>query len=189
MNVQQILDRVALMIHHDLTNEQLIGQMNELTKKLFRKFPVPEAIYGFITTEMPYYTLPENCSEDRIRCVVINDVEYIKLNPEIQNPPSCFVTVFLGSLFIHPNPVGRDAYLFYGQRPDTLTANDLTAIPNFPEDYHDLYVYDTAAWVAGIQRDVDMKNNFSTEYDDILKDATRDLKKMGLRRVKETTIW
>lgn len=177
------------MIHHDLTNEQLLGQMNELTKKLFRKFPLPDAIYKFETTEIPYYSLPDDCSEDRIRCVVIDDVEYIKLTPEIQFPPSCFVTVFAGSLFVSPNPVGRDAYMYYGQRPVALSASDLNAIPNFPEDYHDLYVYDTAAWVASIQRDVDMKNNFSAEYDDILKDAIRDLKKMGLRRVKETMIW
>lgn len=189
MNVQQILDRVALMIDHDLTNAQLIGQMNELTKKLYRKFPVPEEIYKFETTEIPYYSLPDDCTEERIRCVVIDDVEYIKITPEIQFPPSCFVTAFLGSLFVSPNPPGREAYLYYGQRPDSLSATDLTAVPNFPEDYHDLYVYDTAAWVAAIQRDTDMKNNFSSEYADILRDAERNLKKMGLKRVKETMIW
>lgn len=189
MNVQQIIDRVALMINHDLTNAQLIGQMNELTKKLFRKFPVPEKIYKFETTTIPYYDLPDDCTEERIRCVVIDETEYIKLAPETQSPPSCFVTVFVGSLYINPNPPDREAYLYYRQRPDGLSASDLTAIPNFPEDYHDLYVYDTAAWIAGIQRDTDMKNNFAAEYADILKDAQRDLKKMGLKRVKETMIW
>lgn len=177
------------MIHHDLTNEQLIGQMNELTKKLFRKFPVPEKIYKFGTTDISYYDLPDDCTEDRIRCVVIDGVEYIKLTPEIQNPPSCFCTVIVGKLYINPSPSDRDAYLYYGQRPDGLSETDLSAVPNFPEDYHDLYVYDTAAWIASVQRDVDMKNNFATEYAEIFKDAQRDLKKMGLKRVKEITIW
>lgn len=190
MNVGELIERVRLEIHNDLTDSEIVGRFNELSKRLFRKFILPEAIYRFGTAEMPYYTLPQDCVEDRIRCVVIDGIEYLKVSPELENPPAYFCTAFLGSLFISPNPPkDRDAYLYYRARPIELNTDKLDDVPNFPDDYHSLYIYDACSWIAGIQRDVDMKNNFQGEFDSILKDAERDLKKMGLRRAKETTRW
>ena len=190
MNTGELIERVRLEIFNDLTDAQIVGRFNELSKRIFRKFIFPEKIYGFQTVEIPYYELPEDCPEDRIRCVVIDDVEYLKVTPEIQNPPSYFCTVFLGSLFISPNPGPcKDAYLYYRAKPITLDASEPDKVPNLPEDYLELYIYDAAGWIAGIQRDVDMKNNFQLNYDSILRDAERDLKKMGLHRAKETTRW
>lgn len=190
MNTGELIARVRLEIFNDLTDAQIVGRFNELSKRLFRRFVLPEAIYGFQTVEIPYYELPDDCPEDRVRCVVIDNVEYLKVSPEIQDPPSYFCTAFLGALFISPNPGPcKDAYLYYRSKPITLDALKLETVPNFPEDYHELYVYDAAGWIAGIQRDTDMKNNFQTEYDSIYKDAERDLKKLGLRRAKETTRW
>ncbi|WP_217597290.1 hypothetical protein [Cohnella sp. GbtcB17] len=189
MIVSEILDRVKLLIDHDLTPAQVIANMNELTKKLFRKFPLPDAVCKFPTTATPYYSLPDDCSEDRIRVVTIDGVDYTKVAPETQTPPANFCTVFSGALFISPNCVGKVAYLYYRPRPDGLTASNMSTEPAFYPDYHDLYVYDAAKWIAGIQRDVDLRNNFQAEYDELLKDATKQLKKMGLKRVKETIEW
>lgn len=189
VNTGELLNRVSLLINHDLNSAQVVAQFNELTKKLFRKFPLPDKIYKFTTTSIPYYDLPTDLSEDRIRCVVINDLEYQRVVPEEQEPPCNFCTVLAGKLFVHPNPVGEDAYLYYRQRPITLSETRLTEVPNFPEDYHDLYVYDAAKWIAGLQRDVDMKNNFQAEFDEILRDAERNLRKMGLKQVRKTTFW
>ncbi|XEC97049.1 hypothetical protein AB6A23_11190 [Paenibacillus tarimensis] len=198
MNVGEIITRIRLEIDNDLTDAQIIGRMNELQKRLFRKLKFPEKIYKFTTTEISYYALPADCPEDRIRCVVIDDIEYTKVSPEVQNPPPYFCTAFLGSLYINTNPLktettipaGKDAYLYYRNRPVALGLSDLNAVPTLPEDYHELFVYDAAAWIAGgIQRDIDMKNNFQAEYDAIFKDAYVDLKKMGLKRAKETMIW
>lgn len=189
MNTGELIERVRLEIHNDLTDSQIVGRFNELSKRLFRKFVLPESIYYFMTGTIPYYTLPEDCPEDRIRCVVIDGIEYLKLTPEIQNPPNHFCTAFLGSLYIEPNPdPEKEAFLYYRPRPIMLTT-DLEQSPNFPEDYHALYIYDAAAWIAGIQRDVDMKNNFQAEFDSIFRDAQSDLRKMGLKRAKETTVW
>lgn len=190
MNTGELIDRVRLEIHNDLTDSQIVGRFNELSKRLFRKFVLPETIYGFYTTEIPYYDLPEDCSEDRIRCVVVGGVEYLKVTPEIQNPPSYFCTVLEGAVYISPMPApNSEGYIYYRSKPITLTDADLTKVPNFPEDYHELYIYDAAGWIAGIQRDTDMKNNFQSEFDSIFNDAQRDLKKIGLRRAKETTKW
>lgn len=190
MNVGELLERVRLEIFNDLTDTQIIGRFNELSKRLFRKFVLPEKIYKFETTEIPFYELPADCPEDRIRCVVVDDLEYLKVTPEIQNPPAYWCTVLVNGLYIHPpQSEGLEAYLYYRQRPDNLRASSLSCVPDFPSDYHELYVYDAAGWIAGLQRDVDMRNNFQSEFNAIYQDAERDLKKMGLRRAKETTRW
>lgn len=189
MNLQQIFDEVALLIDHDQTPAQMTNKLNQISRQLFREFPLPDKIYKFETTSYPYYEIPLDCAEDRIRCVIIDDTEYEKLSPEIQNVDSPFCTVFLEKLFISPNPVGRDAYLYYRQRHVDLTPGNTGQVPSFPEDYHELFVYGLAKWIASIQRDVDMVNAFQSEYDEIERKAKKGLRKMGLRRVKETTIW
>lgn len=189
MNTGEMITRVRLLIDNDQTDAQIVGQFNELTKKLFRKFPLPDKIYKFQTTETPYYDLPSDLSEDRVKSVVINGIEYPKVVPNELDAPRRFCTVIAGKIFIHPNPIGEDAYLYYLQRPITLNANKLTEVPNFPEDYHDLYVYDAAKWIAGLQRDVDLRNNFQAEFDDIMRDAERDLRKMGIKQVRKINHW
>lgn len=189
MNQGQIFDEVALLIDHDQTPAQLTGKLNQISRQLFRDFPLPDKIYKFTTTAIPYYEIPADCPEDRIRCLVIDETEYEKLSPEIQSVDYPFCTVFVGSLYINPNPVGRDAYLYYRQRHVDLSPDNLSLVPSFPEDYHELLVYGLAKWIASIQRDVDMVNNFQAEYDEIERKAKKGLKKMGLRRVKETMIW
>lgn len=191
MNVQEILDEVLLLIDHDLTSLQQVNKLNQISRQLFREFPVPDKIYKFTMddTSFGYYAVPIDCAEDRIRVVIVNGLEYEKISPEIQNVSGPFCMVFLENLFVSPNVPNQDAYLYYGPRHVTLTVTDLTVTPTFPEDYHELLVFGLAKWIAGIQRDVDMANNFQNEYEEIEVKARKGLKKMGLKRVKETTKW
>lgn len=189
MNVQQILDSTALLINHDITSAQQVNKLNQLSRQLFREFPLPDKIYKFTMTSVPYYDLPADCAEDRIRVVIVNGCEYQKLSPEIQNVTGAFCTVLAGKLFISPNIEGQEAYLYYGPRHVDLSATKLTETPTFPEDYHEILVYGLAQWIASIQRDTDLVGNFQSEYDDIHKKAMKGLRKMGLKTVRLTTIW
>jgi hypothetical protein len=189
MNVQQIFDEVALLINHDITPSQQVNKLNQISRQLFREFPLPDKIYKFTMTNIPYYDVPADCAEDRVRVVIINGVEYPKLTPEIQHVSGAFCTIFLGKLYINPNVEGQDAYLYYGPRHMELIPSKLSDIPTFPEDYHEILVYGLAQWVASIERDIDLANNFQTEYDNIFKKAQKGLRKMGLKTVKITTIW
>lgn len=188
MNVGELIERVRLEIHNDLTDKQIVGRFNELSNLLFRKFVLPEAIYAFETSTIPYYNLPEDCTEDSIKSVTIDEQEYIRVTPLTQ-PPCNYCTVINGALFISDHAPNREAFLLYRARPIKLSEKRLDESPNFPEDYHSLYIYDACQWIAGIQRDVDMKNNFFGDYSSILRDAERDLKKMGMQKVKITTEW
>ncbi len=191
MNLGEIFAEVALLIVHDLTDAQLTGRLNQKSRQLFRDFPVPDKIYKFTMTDYSrgYYALPTDCSEDRIRVAIVNGREYEKVTPEVQSTGGAFCMVFVDNLFVWPNVSGQDVYLYYGPRHVELDSTDLSAVPQFPVDYHELFVYDLAKWIAGIQRDVDLVNNFQAEYDAIEKQARRNIRKMGLKRAKETTIW
>lgn len=189
MNVQQILDEVLLLVNHDISPANQVNKLNQISRQLFREFPLPDKIYKFTMTNIPYYDVPADCAEDRIRVVIVNGCEYQKLSPEIQNVTGAFCTVLMEKLFISPNVEGQDAYLYYGPRHVDLIASDLSAVPTFPEDYHEILVYGLAQWVASIERDIDLANNFQSEYDTIYKKAVKGLRKMGLKTVRLTTIW
>lgn len=186
MNLGQILERVDLLIDNNISTEQKVNTINEISKRLFRKFPVPDKFYKFETTSIPYYDLPKDAAEERINSVIIDGVEYVAVQPDNKNPnpPERFCMVTAGKLFIHPNVEGKTAFLYYKPRHVELYPNDLSAIPTFPEDYHELLVYGLAKWIAEIQRDVDMINNFQRQMDEIYNDMENDLMKMGISEIK-----
>jgi hypothetical protein len=182
MNVQQILDRVALLIDHDISVQQQVTTLNEISRQLFRKFPVPDKFVKFTTTNIPFYdlsSLADDIAEDRIQYIVIDGKRFPFVDPNDPTPPSRFCMVVTEGLFIHPNEPDKTAILYYKPRHVTLSASNLSAVPTFPEDYHEILVYGLAKWIAGIQRDVDMVNNFQREYDVILNDAQTGLDKKG----------
>jgi len=179
VNVQQILDRVDLLIDNDISNAQKVTTLNEISRQLFRKFPVPDKFIKFTTTDIPFYTLPDDVAEDRIKYLVIDGRRYNFVDPNDPTPPSRFCMVVTEGLFIHPNEPDKTAVLYYKPRHVELSSSNLSAVPSFPEDYHEILVYGLAKWIAGIQRDVDMVNNFQREYDEVLNDARSGLEKKG----------
>jgi len=189
VNLQTILERVDLLIDNDISTQQKVTTINEISKQLFRRFPVPDKFVKFTTTNIPYYTLPDDVSEERIRSVVVNGIEYKRVTPEDDRPNRPFCTVVADHLFLYPNTPDQTCVIFYQPRHVELSASNLSAVPTFPEDYHEILVYGLAIWIAEIQRDVDMVNNFQRKYDEILKDAERHLRKMGNKRVIITNRW
>lgn len=189
MNVQQIIDEVDLLVFNDQTPAQKVNKLNQISRQLFREFPLPDKVYKFSMTEIPYYDMPEDCSEDRIKVVIVNGVEYQKLSPEIQQVTGSFCTVLMEKLFVSPNKPDQEAYLYYLPRHVDLSTSSLYAVPTFPEDYHEILVYGLAQWVATIQRDMDLINAFQAEYNAIYNKAKIGLRKMGLKKVRLTTIW
>lgn len=192
MIVQDILSRVRLLVPcPDLTDSDLVTQMNQLERQLFRQLPLPDKFYRFSSTpESAFYDLFADVSEDRIKNVVIDGCEYKKVSPQEEVPPHPFCTVLVNKLYIHPNPTEvKDIYLYCKPRYGALSATNFSQTPELPEDYHDLLVYGTAQWVAGTQRDTDMVNNMQSEYDTLLKDAKKYLRTVSPKRVTIKEWW
>lgn len=60
-------------------------------------------------------------------------------------------------------------------RPTAFSESDLTASPTTPPaDYHMYYAYKLAAFIAGTQRNVELRNNYEADMKEVLGDLLKD---------------
>lgn len=189
----QILNEIKLLVppSADISDDQILTRVNQVQRKVFRQLPLPDKIYRFSSTPgIPYYDLPDDCSEDRVKNALVDGQDYKKVSNQEKTPPLMFCTVILSKLYLYPNPSNVvDVFLYYRPRYRDLTTSNLNQIPDLPEDYHELLVFGGAQWVAQTQRDVDMANNMQAEYDDLLQEAKRYFKQFTPRRVRIAESW
>lgn len=193
MNLSQILTEVKLLtpVSADVTDDQLVLRINQVQRKLYRELVLPDKLYRFSSTpDVPYYDLPMDCSEDRIKNILVDGQDYRIVSNEEEKPPLFFATVFLNKLFLYPNPSNVvDVYVYYRPRYHDLSAGNPYDMPDLPEDYHELLVYGCAQWVASTQRDVDMVNNMQSEFDALLSEAKKYFKQITPKRVRIAESW
>lgn len=164
MNLGQILERVDLLIDNDgISTEQKVTTINEVAKTLLRTIKLPDKKFEFTTTDEGVYNIPDDVDEHKIRYVMIGNARYY---PDMPVPYRYFHVV-AGKLYLYPNVPNQQAVLYY--QPKYIAVTDMEDEPNFPEDYHEILVYGLAKWIAGIQRDIDMVNNFQREFDDLVR--------------------
>lgn len=193
MNLQQILNEVKLLtpVSADVTDDQLVLRINQVQRKLYRELVLPDKMVRFSSTpSVPYYDLPSDCSEDRIKNILVDGQDYRIVSNEEEKPPLLFATVFLNKLYLNPNPSNVvDIYLYYRPRYHDLSVSSITDTPDLPEDYHELLVYGCCQWVAATQRDVDMVNNIQAEFDSLLQEAKKYFKQITPKRVRIAESW
>jgi hypothetical protein len=193
LTTQQIMNEAKLLVppSADITDEQMILKLNQIQRKLYRELPLPDKIERFTSTKgIPFYTLPPDCPEDRIKNVLVDGQNYSKSSNqgEVQSTP--FFTVAMNKLYLYPNPDNAvNIYLYYRPRYRDLSLNKPTEYPELPEDYHELLVFGLAQWVASILRDIDMVNNMQSEYDALLRDAKGQFKQLTPKRVAIKEVW
>jgi hypothetical protein len=193
LTLQQILNEVKLIVppSADITDDQLVTRINQVQRKVFRELALPDKIYRFSSTPTsPYYSLPSDCTEDRVKNVLVDGQDYKIVSNEENKPPLQFCTIILGQLYLYPNPSNVvDVYLYYRPRYHDMSTSNLADTPDLPEDYHELLVFGCAQWVASTQRDVDMVNNMQAEYDELLQDAKKYFKQITPKRVRISESW
>jgi hypothetical protein len=193
LTTQQILDEIKLLVppSTDITDDMILRRVNQVQRKVFRELPLPDKVYRFSSTPgYPYYDLPSDCTEDRIKNALVDGQDYKKVSNEENTPPLMFCTVILNKLYLYPNPSSVvDVFLYYRPRYKDLSTSNLSQVPDLPEDYHELLVFGGAQWVASTQRDVDMVNNMQAEYDDLLQEAKRYFKQFTPKRVRIAESW
>lgn len=168
MNLGQIIERVDLLIDNDgISTEQKVTTINEVAKTLLRTIKLPDKKFEFTTTDEGVYNIPDDVDERKIRYVMIGNARYYPVMPYETNVPYRYCYVVAGKLYLHPNVQNQQAVLYY--QPKYIAVTDMEDEPNFPEDYHEILVYGLAKWIAGIQRDIDMVNNFQREFDDLVR--------------------
>lgn len=193
MNLQQILQEIKQVVPPpaDVTDEQIVLKINQIQRKLFRELTLPDKAKRFQSTpDSPYYDLPDDCGEDRIKTVLVDNQEYVKVSNQESDAPPRFCTVFIDKLYIYPNPTAvTDILLYYRPRYRDLSAGEIGRVPDLPEDYHELLVFGGAHWVASLLKDVDMVNNMQAEYDELFQAAKRQFKQFTSKRVRIKEVW
>lgn len=149
MKLSEILEQVDVMVPNSLSPNIKIAWINQVQNHLYRDYPLSEAVAKFtVFTGESIYSLPDDCPEDRLDEVVIDDVHYPFL-PSNGEPEGKFCTIVAGSLMIYPAPLHAGiGFIFYKQRPTQFSVNDLTAESNFPMDFQELLVIGCASRVA-----------------------------------------
>lgn len=193
MNLGSILNEIKLLVppSADITDDQLVQRINQVQRKVYRELPLPDKTFRTTTTPAsPFYELPLDCAEDRIKSVIVDNRQYDKLGNQDTTSGNPFCTVVMDTLYLNPNPTNEvELIMYYKPRYHDLNASNSGDVPDLPEDYHELLVFGCAQWVASTQRDVDMVNNMQAEYEDLLKDAKGYFRQFSPKRVLLKEMW
>lgn len=172
MNLQEILDDIDSEVSNAFTAKQKVGWINQTLRRLYRRFTLPDRVDKFQTaTNVAFYPLPENCPQDRITAITVDNVPY-KYKGGDEEAPYSFYTFVQGQIMLQPTPyLVVDALVYYSPRPKDLSETDLNAVPEFPEDYHRLLVLGAAIECAKRLPDVTTANNLTADFMELTKEA------------------
>lgn len=195
MLLSEILQEVSVMAPSDIPLNMQISWINQIQRELFRDYPLPEAAFTLtINPGEQFFALPDNCPEDRILSLVIDDKEipFIEQFSEVEaGSRECFYSIALGELFIYPEPKhAATGVLYYRPRPRDLTVIDMSAAPDFPEDFHGLLAIGCAARIAAITPNlVNVYGALQGQYMALKEKADLMLTKRRQKRVYVARNW
>lgn len=192
MQLYDILQDVDLYVENAIPEENKIRWLNQVQRQLFREYPLPDQ-----TADIPLvpgtatYDLPADCPEDRIRTVTINGNEIVYA-PFRENPKyGTYWTAKEGKITIGPTPTQNDKTLeiYYLPRPAELTSDNLSAIPDFPEDYHEVLSLGCAARVARAEGQYDAANALEKQSQALAFEAATRVKRYTGEKVYVARMW
>lgn len=189
MKLSEVLQDIDLMIPNSLSHEIKIRWINQVQVQLFRDYPLDEAVYPFVTeVGKQLYPLPDDCPQDRIKMVTVNDSEipYKELN---EDSGGTFWTILSGFFMLHPVNASKDVHIYYKRRPTELTTSDLDIEPDFPRDYHELLVIGCAIRVARASQSLDYANQFEKDFSYLADKANENLTKKKRSKVVIREMW
>lgn len=176
MTLKEILDR-ADQYANALSTKQKVSIVNELQKKLFRTiYRIKTATsYDLVEGQFLY---PLDFHPSKIISVVVDGkrYDYEDINKEESIPP--YLYTYEDSFGLYPTPektVKGGLIFFHYKEPAELTAENLSAIPDFDPDFHMLLMYGLQVEMAEINEDVAMVNNFTAKYNGLLEEFKKSL--------------
>lgn len=194
MNVQEMLDQVNMMVPNSLPDSLKISWFNQVQNQLFRDHQVPAAASLLVTEPgKKIYPLPDDCPEDRITQVVLQNrtYPYVPQAADAEFGPDAFCTIVIGQLLIHPVPEQAvNALVYYKPRPVQLSIDELDAVPTFPADYHELLVLGCASRVAKTDPNMlSLASVFDADFLRLADKADRDLTKVKPKATTFVRSW
>lgn len=192
MILQKIIDQIDINVPNSISTLIKIGFINRIIEEYYRDYPTPDAIHPFITVaDTEFVALPSNCPEDRVTTIVIDEITYTyrdQKQPEFDYSWS----IMAEQVFLVPTPKeALDGYIYFRPRPDGLDEDDLSSVPGFAHDYHEMLVFGGSERTAMTLKEPDYQKAtyYSNKFDKIAEKADRKLKKASQKRVAVYRGW
>lgn len=192
MKLSEILEQVDIMVPNSLSLPLKISWINQIQSEFYRDYPIPDATHAFETIPgTQVYPLPEDCAENRITSVVIDDRIYPYAAGDLPSTQIRYWTIVAEQMMIYPEPKKTmSGFIYYRPRPPQLTEDDLDEEPLFPSDFQEMLVLGCAARVAKTMPETkDAARVYSNDFTELAKKAKRSLSKPKQRSVTVTRRW
>lgn len=166
MNLQDILNKIALKYPHAYDNSVIIDMVNDAERRIFRTMYKPETSTTYdLIADNPFY--PVTYSPENIIDVVVNGVEYPFQNQKYDAQGYFYYITEDNSIGLYPTPtetVLSGLTVFHYEEPVDL--EDMTDLPTLDVVWHMMLVYHPCRELAVMARD-DMSNTFVAEINDL----------------------
>ena len=190
MLLKEILLDANLLVPNSINDEIKVRWLNEIQGQLYRDFPFNDTSFRF-TAEPGFnlYTIPEDCSRERITSVIVGDnlYEYRTIDQEVTD--YCWV-MSDENLFIHPTPSqNTSAYLNYRPGPKEMLTTMQDVEPDYPSDFHEVLVYGIAARIARSLQDTNRAVELKSYSDELHDKAQKDMRPSRNKTVQMNRMW
>lgn len=181
----QLLQMVDTEYRNSYTLTQKLMWMNMVQGQIFQKAPQEALPYQFETVQTySAYPLPANCEQDDIKTVTIETkagsgkygtLEFISITSnQTVGEDTPFYTIQARNFILNPEPTaaneGRKINLIYNKRPTPIADDNLDAVPDLQEDFHELLVLGVMERIARARGEIEDKNNFAADFNVMLNE-------------------
>lgn len=190
MLLKEILSDANLLVPNSINDEFKVRWLNELQGQLYRDFAFPNVSTTFTAEAgVNLYTLPEDCSRERITSVIVGETNYEYRSVDQDISTNCW-TIIENKLFIFPTPIQNEiAFLNYRPRPKTMDISMQDVKPDFPEDFHEVLVYGIAVRIARSQQDTNRAAELKMAFDELHDKAQKELRPARSNKVSMNRTW
>jgi hypothetical protein len=174
--IQEIIDDVDARMPNRFTDSNKVNWINSFQKKIFRQLKLPGIYRTETIAEQALYELPPSCGVDLIDDVVLEDnsLTYKHMDSEASGTFYYIVDDMIG-IYPEPEENGESITVFYKKRPVELSTDDMTAIPDLEEDYHELIKLHLFITMAKANEDPQLANAYTYDYDELFTQLKMDL--------------
>lgn len=196
-NISQILVYVDRKYHNQETVANKVSDLNDIHKEIFVKIARLKNEYEIYETQtianQLTYSLPTNCTIDNIVTVKVSQTTTITASTKWDNYEYAGLNEdattgnYYGdagnqkiALLKDGRPIvtaGLSVRIFYYKRPNTLSATNLSTIPELDEDYHNLLKYGLIQELAsqGHDSDTEIADYWQAKFDEFMKQVEENL--------------
>lgn len=168
LNIQQIITEADILVPNDVPTTDKAVALTGINQDFFNVVKIPKIARFTSVAAQGDYTLSSDVRQKNIDLLMIGMFRYMSMDSAAITPRQNAFSFDDAShvLSVWPAPYGTlEGFLRYYRIGTTnFSADNLSAIPDAPEEYHWTYVLALAAYLANTQDDVGKAANYEDQY-------------------------